>query len=142
MKRNRPVAERFNPNLQVLKMRECYPQFSSTGRNGRYEFTGSLQPRPSSVEYLIRIKYIQFLCPKVFVLRPEIHQNAPHRYPSDNSLCLYEPASFTWTDRRFIADFIVPWTAAWLYFYEIWVETGIWYGPEASHDGIKEMLPK
>ena len=32
----------------------------------------------------------------------------------------------------------MDWTIAWIYFYEVWLETKIWYGPEASHNNKKK----
>jgi hypothetical protein len=31
-----------------------------------------------------------------------------------------------------IATTILPWTALWLYYYELWLDTGKWLGP-SSH---------
>jgi hypothetical protein len=42
----------------------------------------------------------------------------------------------------FLAETIVPWTAEWLFFYEVWMEDpeGRWLGLEAPHDDKKEKL--
>ena len=32
----------------------------------------------------------------------------------------------------------MDWTIAWIYFYEVWLETNIWYGPEVPHNNNKE----
>jgi hypothetical protein len=37
----------------------------------------------------------------------------------------------------YISETIVPWAALWLAFYEIWLDTDHWYGPEAPHTGAK-----
>jgi hypothetical protein len=70
--------------------------------------------------------------PKVFVDSPEIVPNAPHRY-SDRSLCLYWPEEFSWTSHQSLARTLVPWTALWLFHYEIWLSLGEWLAPESPH---------
>ena len=37
------------------------------------------------------------------------------------------------TGHFLIARYIVPWAAAWLYFYEVWLDLGVWLGPEVPH---------
>jgi hypothetical protein len=81
----------------------------------------------------VKIVYKLARDPKVFVLEPALEDNAPHRYPNTKALCLYSFKLFQWNDNLFVADYIVPWTATWLYFYEVWKETGKWYGEEAPH---------
>lgn len=95
---------------------------------------GELQPREMSPVYTVRISYRPGvgMTPKVKVLTPEIAKNAPHTYPGGH-LCLYWPKDMNWTERMFLADTIVPWTAEWLAFYELWEETGKWLGPESPH---------
>jgi len=39
--------------------------------------------------------------------------------------------------RSWLAKTIVPWTAEWLFLYELWLETGMWWGLEASHNNSK-----
>ena len=34
---------------------------------------------------------------------------------------------------QLIANTIIPWTGSWLFFYELWLDTGKWLGP-SSHD--------
>ena len=131
--RDYPTLEKMNPVLQVLKMKKLFPQFTWAGKSGKYVFRGILNPSSNSQGYYIRINYDSFDVPKVFVDRPKIRDDAPHRYQKDKSLCLYHPKNFQWEQKYFLADTVVPWTIAWLYFYEAWIKTGIWYGPEAEH---------
>jgi len=63
----------------------------------------------------------------------------PHFYKESQTLCLYHPKNYHWTKEKLIAKDIVPWTAAWIYFYEIWLQKGVWYGPEAE---LEENLLK
>lgn len=38
-----------------------------------------------------------------------------------------------------IAKTILPWTALWLYYYELWLDTGKWLGP-SSHTADPNLL--
>jgi len=131
-----------NPVVQVLKMRRLFPQFRYSGRNGSYVFTGMLQPRIHSHHYLVKIVFKVGRDPKVFVLEPPIEDYAPHRYPGSKALCLYSFKLFRWDDSLFLADYIIPWAATWLYFYEIWKETDRWYGEEAPHLANETKIEK
>lgn len=51
----------------------------------------------------------------------------PHTF-ADGSICVNDRAPSIY---EFIADTTVPWIYSWLYFYERWLETGIWFGPQA-----------
>lgn len=71
--------------------------------------------------------------PTVRVERPKLKPGAPHLYP-DGRLCLYYPPDRRWHSGYLLADTILPWTASWLYFYELWLDTDEWLGPSAPHD--------
>lgn len=125
---------------QVAKMKRDFPSFAYRRRNNIPTWYGTLQPTGNSPAYDVKIVY-QYANrrskpPKVWILSPDIHPKAPHRY-SDESLCLYYPAERSWTPHKFISETIVPWSALWLAFYEVWLETNHWYGPEAAHEGKK-----
>ncbi len=49
----------------------------------------------------------------------------PHVF-SDGSLCLHIPGQ--WQSDMTIAEYIVPWIAEWLFYYEVWLATGEWLG--------------
>lgn len=119
-------------------MKSRYPQFHACVKSNRdIEFTGELSVKPEFRKYIISITYRGAREPEVRVLSPLLVDNPPHFYSNTKSLCLYHPDNYNWTEDKLIAKEIVPWTAAWIYFYEIWLETGIWYGPEVSHKQIK-----
>ncbi|MDZ4258235.1 MAG: hypothetical protein U0974_02510 [Gemmatimonadales bacterium] len=46
---------------------------------------------------------------------------------------MYRPGEWRWNSSASLAETIVPWAALWLYYYEAWQVTGVWYGPEAPH---------
>lgn len=124
---------------QQIHMKQKFPdfQFYSTGTEFGY-WIGRLQPQSNSPEYEIKVLYPQNKIPRVYVLSPEILDKAPHRYPADKSLCLYYPWDNSFSSKySIIADTIIPWAAEWLYLYEIWLDTGVWWGEEAPHLPIK-----
>ena len=128
--------------LQIIKMQEDFPTFHYSRSNNLPTWHGIIQPTPLSPNYRVKIVYRYdnsfSKSPNVWILSPDIRHNAPHRY-SDNSLCLYFPNDKSWTPNKFISTPIIPWTSLWLAFYEIWLETDYWYGPEAPH---KKNKPK
>ena len=93
---------------------------------------GPLQPSETSPSYLVEIRLRPPGLPGVRVLSPRLRQDAPHRY-GDGTLCLYWPRDWRWQPRSLLYQTIVPWTALWLFYYELWLDTGQWLGP-SSHD--------
>lgn len=95
---------------------------------------GELQPRITSPVYSVEIRYKYREFPKVRVVSPDLTDNPPHCY-GDGTLCLYWPKEWRWDPSHLIADTILPWAALWLFYYELWLDTGKWLGP-SSHDEI------
>ena len=125
--------ERDNPRKQIAKMRKLFPQFR--GRviaNSGVVWTGTLRPLDTSTTYQVRVHHTAGEAPKVFVDAPALQKGAPHRY-SDGSLCLSWHKDWSWSPQAVMAETLVPWAAMWLFFYELWIVTGEWLGPEAPH---------
>lgn len=132
------ITEKLKPKVvsvgtQVYDMIISFPRFnyyrgSSYSKAG---WVGKLKPTEFSPEYTIRIEY-NSRYPKVYVLEPIILDKAPHRY-EDGSLCLYYPKDKSFDKTSLISKTIIPWTVEWLYFYEAWLEEGVWWGAEAPH---------
>lgn len=116
-------------------MRRRFPDLKGRLHHGRAVWQGPLQPRPTSPHYQVKIVYPLKRVPKAYVLSPPLDPAAKHLY-SDGSLCLYWPREWSWRPNRLIARTIIPWAASWLYFYELWLDTGKWLGP-SSHDTPK-----
>lgn len=118
---------------QDLCIRRKFPRFtfvrSYLPRQGVWR--GKFQPREVSGTYSIEVRYTIGHSPKVFVIHPKIAADAPHRW-QDGSLCLYWPRERAWIRSDVIAETILPWAALWLYYYELWLDTGRWLGP-SSH---------
>jgi hypothetical protein len=118
---------------QVARMQRDFPSFRYQRASRIPTWTGSLQPFDTSPNYQIQVIYHVPKSPRVWVVNPLLVQNAPHLYPQDRSLCLYFPKDRSWTADDYLSETIIPWTALWLAFYELWLITGEWYGPEAPH---------
>ena len=137
---NRFRAPALSLGQQILAMQQFFPNFHYSRENNIPTWRGTLQPRDTSPVYTVKISYRfdnQFSkSPQVWILSPKIHPAAKHRY-RDQSLCLHYPKDRSWTSYMFIYKTIVPWTSLWLLFYEIWLDTDYWYGPEVAHTGSK-----
>ncbi|MGV8019133.1 MAG: hypothetical protein AB2L26_13270 [Ignavibacteria bacterium] len=125
-----PKIKPYNYSLQALNMRSKFPQFKAIRKSYGYDFEGILNPK--GTEYLVQIIYGKFAHPKVFVLCPELKPNK-HLY-KDGSLCIYKRSELKWRKELLVTKYIIPLTAMWLYFYEIFLLTDEWLGPEAPHD--------
>lgn len=129
----KPLSQPKRPDigLQNFTIQKRFPNFQlyNNDRKNIY-WIGYLQPKPDAEIYKVMIKYD--LSPKVYVLEPEILSGSPHRY-SDTSLCLFHPNDRSYSFDMLLSDTIIPWTSEWLYFYEIWLKDGVWWGKEAPH---------
>jgi len=111
-------------------MRVTYPGFRVKNLRHSVVWQGRLQPSAMSNTYTVSICYRPPFRPKIHVLRPELrlHPGAkalPHVF-AGNELCLYLAGE--WTPEMSIADSIMQWISGWLYFYEVWYQTGRWLG--------------
>jgi hypothetical protein len=74
--------------------------------------------------------------PEMIVLKPELSALAqgkkiPHTYAYDGKgtrLCLCSPKGRDWVPRMKLIDTFIPWTAEWLYYFELWLLAGEWSG--------------
>lgn len=91
-------------------------------------WTTRLAPTGASRTYPVCITYFVGHYPKVRVLSrlaTRDDDGPPHVF-GDGSLCLH--VTDDWNSTMLIADTTVPWAAEWLFFYELWLPTGEWYG--------------
>lgn len=94
---------------------------------------GTITPDPSCATYEVQIEYSPLAEPTIRILSPELEKSPKiHRY-RDGSLCLYFPPDDSWKTNDLIYKKLIPWTAEWLLYYEIFLLTGEWQGPEAPH---------
>lgn len=124
-----------NEYSQIQAMRSKFPAFKAKKKNGEIIFTGDLLIKPELPIYNVTVHYRFNKSPKVFINSPEIDKRCPHKY-SDGSLCLYHSSNYKWNADKLVALHIMQWTIAWIYFYEAWLQTGEWYGPEVPHGNV------
>ena len=63
-----------------------------------------------------------------------------HMY-HNNTLCLYDWREQQWKHLWHLHETIVPWTAEWLLFYELFLLTTCWLG-RAVHPSVDEPAPQ
>ena len=119
--------------LQKHHIRRRFRGFSIQSGRGTLTCRGTLQPQQTSPCYEVQVSYKMGRVPRVVVRSPALDPEAPHRY-ADGSLCLYWPEEWLWRSDALLADTIIPWTALWLCYYELWLDTAVWLGP-SSHRG-------
>lgn len=126
----------YKPELiQIGSMKSNYPDFKQAkNRDGNLVFTGQVQAKVTMPVYTISVEFRGDYMPRVRVLDPVLVEKPKHYYHDAGCLCLYKPENFNWTATKSIATYIIPWAICWVYFYEVWKEKGVWYGPEAKHD--------
>lgn len=118
-------------NVQEAALRSRYSSFRKVSR-GDGSFSYFITVKPREKEYTLEIKYDYRNTPVVYVSSLELDGECPHLNP-DGSLCLFKPSEYKWNHQKLIADTIVKWSSFWLYYYEWWIETNVWLGPEAEH---------
>lgn len=139
-------TNKFNPAIQIHQLKALvttnvltdYKQ--SKNVFGEYNFRFNLTNREIGGEYVntnfsqyrIEIIYSPKKAPNIFIVNPILVPNAKHTF-KDNSLCLYHWSNFSWDDSKSISNDLVPWIYLWIYFYEVWVKTGLWLAEEYKH---------
>lgn len=126
---------------QEVALRHQFPD-SKIKRIADASITWEHTLRPTSVSeaYSVRLIYTRKTGVEVYVLTPQLKlaegkTTLPHVYSTEKQkLCLYYPDGSEWNKGKFFTQTIIPWISEWLYFYEIWVSSGKWYGGGTSHD--------
>lgn len=122
---NRPLTHA----QQGLALRAYFPDAITRVRAGQLTWRGRIQPTPASRSYLVDVVYTATNFPVVRVLEPPLEPDAegvlPHLF-REGTLCLHE--RHEWRPDMRIVDTTVAWTSEWLYFYELWLGTGLWFG--------------
>ncbi|WP_421918866.1 hypothetical protein [Marinifilum sp.] len=114
---------------QMKKVNQTYDNWSGSikGQN-QLILKGRVQPTIISPSYEIEVKYQLFRNPEVRVISPKLKMRADKRelphVNSDGTLCLDFKRINPNID--LIAETFIVWITWWLYYYEIWYETGKW----------------
>jgi hypothetical protein len=124
-------------NVQDQYIRGLYPQFQRLPLAERNEalWRGVIRPTLDSARYTASVWYRLGDVPRVWVREVMLarHKRRPPHLYLDESLCLFWPRERPWRATDLIAHTILPWTSIWLGYYELWVDTDRWWGPEAPH---------
>lgn len=94
---------------------------------------GKITPDEDCETYEVQIQYSPQAEPVVRILSPELVKSPKIHLYRDGSLCLYFPEDDPWKPTDLIYKKLIPWAAEWLLYYEIFLLTGEWQGPEAPH---------
>ena len=120
--------------MQKLLVEKAFPAFQCSLCCGLLECTGVIQPSDESEQYTVQIHHTEWGVPEVRVLKPHITPRpAIHMY-RNGTLCLYHPPTQPWSSNFDLHKTIIPWTAEWLVYFELFLIEGRWLGPEVSHD--------
>ena len=120
---------------QQIALMQSYPDASCYIHRSTLTWEGSIRPSPLSRFYRVIITYKIGKRPLVTVGGDELpgldRSDFPHWFSIDRrnktvNICLHLPHEFDAS--QLISECIIPWTAEWLYFYEIWLATGEWCG--------------
>jgi len=95
---------------------------------------GLIRPDEDSPVYKVRIIYRPGVTPKVRVLSPKIELSTKTHVYKGGDLCLFYPPDEPWKESYRIVEKTIPWTAEWIVYYELYLITGKWEGPEAPHE--------
>lgn len=130
---------------QAQQLRSHFPGCKLEVGRRKLVWCYDIQPTAMSRCYTVKIKYRPnskgVMTPETYVLFPrhlplaEGKAKLPHVYCNESQkICLYDWRNKEWNPAMPLATTIVPWASEWLYFYEVWVMTGVWYG-EGNHPG-------
>jgi hypothetical protein len=119
--------------IQKALIEKHFPCFNCTLRCRQLKCEGRITPSEGCATYRIQISYKPGGVPEVRIKEPRIIPSASiHMYPI-GTLCLYQPSEDPWKSSDDIHRKIIPWTAEWLVFYELYLIYNKWLGPEAPH---------
>jgi len=123
--------------IQKALIEKHFPCFKCRLSHRHLECEGFITPSENCDTYRVAISYDQDGVPKVRIKEPQITPLASIHMYRTGALCLYQPAEDPWKTSDNIHEKIIPWTAEWLVFYELYLMCGKWLGPEAPHGVAK-----
>ena len=129
---------------QIARIKEFFPEAVSHVKCGKAEVIVHLKPTMNSEDYTVKLRAKQGRkTVDIFVIHPKVEKmengkRVPHLH-ADGSLCVYYPKYYEWDYKTPWTETLMPWTSLWLFYYEIWKETGCWFG--GGIYGKKNILP-
>lgn len=119
-----------------------YPFMHTRIIGDRVTCRGTMRTTDTGADYRIEVVYKPWTTPKVHILDPAIQPERKLHFFDNGTLCLFDWREQPWQKHWNLADTIIPWTAEWLLYYELYLLTGKWLGRSALHDGAKRAEPK
>ncbi len=119
--------------LEKNRLKKYFPFLRCTLQSNQLTCQGSITPSEGCDTYKIKLVYRKGKTPRVYIVDPPIEPNPKYHMYKEGSLCLFDPRVSPWRPDMMLHDTIIPWIAEWLVFYELWKDTGEWFGPEAPH---------
>lgn len=118
---------------QVHEVEKSFIVENKTIKHDKVELILSIKPTTNSKKYKVKLiakKNSKIV--NIFVVDPKVtlyenNKKVPHLY-SNGSLCLFYPKFNEWNYNDLWSETLIPWTSLWLYYYEVWQETGEWLG--------------
>jgi hypothetical protein len=139
----------------ILRAFPSFREVFDAGFAGCWE--GDLAPNSRSYRvsifymptYLFDCGALQYSSMSVRIVSPLVSldpkgtgERPPHIYvdPDDLGfrLCLFDPRKDEWSSADAIAETIIPWAAEWLFWFEVWMLTGVWSGG-GSHPEMRDI---
>jgi hypothetical protein len=128
--------------LQAALIRKHFPFLHCKFKGAELMCSGEIMPSDFCDTYRILIRYPKGKVPRVNIVRPKIEPSAKiHMYPN-GALCLYDHRAAPWNANYNLHETIIPWTAEWLVFYELYKTHNVWLGPEAPHSADEAKEPQ
>lgn len=127
---------------ETLLLKKHFPFLLPRMVGDRLMCRGNIQPSDTSATYRIDLVYKPWSAPEVRILTPEIKPERHLHFYKDGTLCLYDWREQPWQRHWHLTDTVIPWTAEWLLFYELFLLTGKWLGNSAAHGTSKIAEPK
>lgn len=120
---------------QKKNIKRRYECFTSRVINrSKLRCYGAIRPNEGSPLYKVQIDYIPGYTPTVKVLSPDVKMTSKTHVYRGGDLCLFYPKDDPWKEAYLISEKIIPWTSEWLLYYELFLISGKWEGPEAPHE--------
>ena len=121
----------FGVHEQAAHMLLICPDFSYRINRGVLNGRANIVPSAGCERYNFELTYRVGDFPKITIIDPVLRrrpegEKVPHTY-GDDEPCLFRPG-VDWQGGDIIAFTIIPWLAAWLFYYEMWHATGKWFG--------------
>ena len=126
-----------------MLLRRHFPQFDVKLVGNTVFAKGNLITEEGGTSYKVEVTLTPWNSPAVRIVKPEIPVDQKLHIYSDGTLCLYDWREQQWQKGWHLHEKIIPWTAEWLMFYELYLMTGKWVGKSAVHgSGNKEAAVK